>query len=61
VWRDDLEAKQAIELLKVWTPIDIEDALELLGKQFKHAEVRKYAISRLRNAEDEVHLFHSSC
>lgn len=36
-----------------WEPIDPEDALELLGKEWKEKSVREYAVSRLNNAENE--------
>jgi phosphatidylinositol 3-kinase len=48
------EAHQAIELLSNWQPIDIEDALELLSPQFQHQAVRRYAVTRLQHAPDEV-------
>lgn len=37
-----------------WAPIDPEDALELLGPNFTYPTVRKYAVSRLSHAPDEV-------
>lgn len=52
-WNVSSEAGQAIELLPKWSPMDIEDALELLSPQFHHPAVRKYAVSRLRQAPDE--------
>jgi phosphatidylinositol 3-kinase len=52
-WNVASEAAQAIELLPKWSPMDIEDALELLSPQFQHPAVRKYAVSRLRQAPDE--------
>lgn len=52
-WNVVSEAAQAIELLPKWSPMDIEDALELLSPQFQHPAVRKYAVSRLRQAPDE--------
>ena len=52
-WNVTSEAAQAIELLPKWSPMDIEDALELLSPQFQHPAVRKYAVSRLRQAPDE--------
>ena len=46
----------ALELLQKWAPIDVDDALELLSKDFMGvAEIRKYAVSRLEEAsEDEL-------
>ena len=33
-WMNEQEAKQATELLSEWAPMDVEDALELLGTVF---------------------------
>lgn len=51
-WEDPVEAKQAVELLPKWAEINIDDALELLGPNFKDANVRSYAVDRLRKASD---------
>lgn len=48
------ETKQALELMSRWSPIDAEDSLELLTPVFKHPTVRRYAVTRLRLADDEV-------
>ena len=48
------ESKQALELLTKWSAMDVEDALELLSPAFSHPAVRKYAVMRLRQADDEV-------
>ena len=53
-WTSGSEVRQAVELMSRWAPIDPEDALELLGPQFTHPTVRKYAVSRLSHAPDEV-------
>lgn len=53
-WSQTQEVKQALELLQVWSPMDVEDALELLTPTFSHPAVRKYAVNRLRQADDEV-------
>lgn len=45
--------QQAVELLNVWEPIDVADALELLSVTFKAEAVRKYAVSRIAIADDE--------
>ena len=45
---------QALELLKKWSPMDVDDALELLSTNYKHEKVRQYAVSRLWKADDEV-------
>lgn len=50
---DDIEAKQAIELMNAWQPMDVEDALELLSSQYQHPAVRNYAVRRLSQASDE--------
>ncbi|XP_053405628.1 phosphatidylinositol 3-kinase catalytic subunit type 3-like [Mercenaria mercenaria] len=52
-WSQSQEVKQALELLSAWNPMDVEDALELLTPTFSHPAVRKYAINRLRQADDE--------
>ncbi|XP_033633961.1 phosphatidylinositol 3-kinase catalytic subunit type 3-like [Asterias rubens] len=52
-WDVTREARQAIELLRKWNPIDVADALELLSPQFKNPTVRRYAVSRLKQADDE--------
>ena len=53
------EVRQAVDLMNRWAPIDPEDALELLGPNFTHPTVRKYAVSRLSHAPDEVLRAHS--
>ncbi len=35
-----------------WAPMDVEDALELLGPSFRHAGVRQYAVNRLHKSPD---------
>ncbi len=52
-WRAKQESAQAMELLAKWAPMDPEDALELLGPDFRHPGVRRYAVQRLRQAPDE--------
>ncbi|XP_071166399.1 phosphatidylinositol 3-kinase catalytic subunit type 3-like isoform X3 [Mytilus edulis] len=52
-WKMPQEAKQAIELMSRWSPMDADDALELLSPAFTHPTVRKYAVSRLRQSDDE--------
>jgi len=52
-WTSVSEVRQAVELMTRWAPIDPEDALELLGPNFTHPTVRKYAVSRLSHAPDE--------
>ncbi|VDI82973.1 phosphatidylinositol 3-kinase [Mytilus galloprovincialis] len=54
-WKMPQEAKQAIELMSRWSPMDADDALELFytSNSFTHPTVRKYAVSRLRQSDDE--------
>jgi len=52
-WEIPGEEGQALELLGKWTPMDVQDALELLGPSFAHQAVRAYAVERLRQAPDE--------
>lgn len=53
-WDLPQEAKQALELLGKWRPMDVEDSLELLSSQFANPTVRRYAVARLQQADDEV-------
>ncbi|CAB1351516.1 unnamed protein product [Coregonus sp. 'balchen'] len=53
-WALPGEAKQALELLGKWRPMDVEDSLELLSSQFTNPTVRRYAVTRLQQADDEV-------
>ena len=52
-WKASTEVEQAIVLIEQWTPMDVDDALELLSPQFRHPYVRKYAVSRIRQADDD--------
>ncbi|KAG0614104.1 hypothetical protein M758_6G151500 [Ceratodon purpureus] len=52
-WSDAQEAKQAVDLMRRWAPIDIADALELLSPVFESEEVRGHAVTVLEGAEDE--------
>lgn len=54
VWTDHTEVRQAVDLLPLWVDIDVDDALELLGKEFENRAVRAYAVNQLRKADDEV-------
>lgn len=54
VWTDPTEVRQAIDLLPLWVDIDVDDALELLGKEFSNRSVRSYAVNQLRKADDDV-------
>lgn len=54
-WRDVSEVKQAVEvLLPMWSDIDIDDALELLGPSTVDSRVRAFAVRQLARADDEV-------
>ncbi|KAL1924281.1 uncharacterized protein VTP21DRAFT_7316 [Calcarisporiella thermophila] len=53
VWTDATEVKQAVDLLQTWMEIDIDDALELLGRDFENRAVREYAVNKLRKADDD--------
>lgn len=52
-WQTATEVRQALNLLDLWTPMDVEDALELLSPNFQHPAVRRYAITRLKQAQDD--------
>ncbi|KAH0534285.1 phosphatidylinositol 3-kinase catalytic subunit type 3 [Cotesia glomerata] len=52
-WKVAGEERQALEMLASWSPPDPEDALELLGPAFTHRAVRRYAIARLNQANDD--------
>ncbi|KJH48163.1 phosphoinositide 3-kinase family, accessory domain protein [Dictyocaulus viviparus] len=49
-WEQPSEEQHALALLNDWTPIEAEDALELLSPAFTHPDVRCYAVSRLFDA-----------
>ncbi|ORZ20587.1 kinase-like domain-containing protein [Absidia repens] len=53
VWIDHTEVRQAVDLLPMWADIDVDDALELLGKEFENRAVRSYAVNQLRKADDD--------
>jgi phosphatidylinositol 3-kinase len=40
-WETGTEVRQALNLLNMWVPMDVEDALELLSPNFKHMAVRR--------------------
>lgn len=52
-WKVAGEARQALDLLGQWAPMDVEDALRLLSPSFQHSSVRRYAVARLQQASDE--------
>lgn len=45
-------------LLPIWTAIEMDDALELLGPGFVDGRVRGYAVKQLARAEDDVRASH---
>ncbi|KAF6199318.1 hypothetical protein GE061_007344 [Apolygus lucorum] len=47
------EVQQALHLLHSWSPMDVDDALQLLGPGFTFPPVRRYAVTRLQQAPDE--------
>ncbi|KAI7904394.1 kinase-like domain-containing protein [Cokeromyces recurvatus] len=53
VWTDPIEIRQAVDLLPLWVDIDVDDALELLGKEFENRAVRSYAVNQLKKADDD--------
>ncbi|XP_061516913.1 phosphatidylinositol 3-kinase catalytic subunit type 3 [Anopheles gambiae] len=57
-WETAAEVRQALALLESWSPMDVEDALELLNSTFRHPIVRWYAITRLNEASDEYLLLY---
>ncbi|KAF8134882.1 atypical/PIKK/PI3K protein kinase [Boletus edulis] len=53
-WRDPSEVKQAVEeLLPMWTDVDTDDALELLGPGTVDSRVRAFAVRQLNRADDD--------
>ena len=53
-WSVEVEAEQAMDLISTsWVPMDVEDALELVGPNWRHPSLRRYAVSRLAQASDE--------
>lgn len=59
LWTDATEVRQAVEILPLWVDIDVDDALELLGKEFENRSVRTYAVNQLRKANDDDLLLYS--
>lgn len=56
-WTDEEEVNQVTQLLKLWSekaPIEIADALKLLGRQkeFQHDVVRTFAVDGISKAKD---------
>lgn len=56
-WRDSNEVKQAVEiLLPLWSDVDTDDALELLGPNTVDSRVRRYAVKQLNKAGPDVRM-----
>lgn len=57
-WTDPAEAADAASLLPHWSPIDLEDALRLLGPRHADAGVRRFAVAAIARASDaEIEAF----
>ena len=52
-WSDPAETKASVQLMHEWAPIGPATALELLTPSFSNSDVRRYAVSILRHAEDD--------
>uniref|UniRef100_A0A1B6LQ06 Phosphatidylinositol 3-kinase catalytic subunit type 3 n=1 Tax=Graphocephala atropunctata TaxID=36148 RepID=A0A1B6LQ06_9HEMI len=52
-WELAVEARQAVDMLQQWVPMEVEDSLQLLSPTFTHPSVRRYAITRLQQASDD--------
>ncbi|XP_014257170.1 phosphatidylinositol 3-kinase catalytic subunit type 3 [Cimex lectularius] len=52
-WTLSGEVRQALHMLRNWSPMEVEDALQLLSPAFVHPSVRRYAVTRLQQALDE--------
>nr|CAA87094.1 phosphatidylinositol 3-kinase [Homo sapiens] len=60
IWDLPQGAKQALALLGKWNPMDVEDSLELISSHYTNPTVRRYAVARLRQADDEDLLMYLS-
>lgn len=55
---EETERAEVLELMDSWAEIDIDDAIELLGSEYKNISVRAYAVNRLKKASDrELELY----
>jgi phosphatidylinositol 3-kinase len=54
MWEDEAERRQALDLLKSWVNIDVDEALELLGPFFEDNQVREYGVFQLERCDVEV-------
>lgn len=50
---EETERTEVLELMDSWAEIDIDDAIELLGSDYKNISVRAYAVNRLKKASDK--------
>ncbi|SJM83495.1 probable Phosphatidylinositol 3-kinase VPS34 [Zygosaccharomyces bailii] len=50
---EETERTEVLELMDSWAEIDIDDAIELLGPDYKNISVRAYAVNRLKKASDK--------
>ena len=61
-WEVESDAEAAMELItKHWVPVDVEDALELVGPSWRHPSLRRYAVSRLAQVELETKVYRKVC
>lgn len=52
-WGDMAEANEVSQLMQLWAPIEVADALELLSPDFKNEEVRSHAVGVFHSKDDE--------
>lgn len=50
---EETERTEVLDLMDSWAEIDIDDAIELLGSEYKNISVRAYAVNRLKKASDK--------
>lgn len=50
---EEPERQEVLELMDSWAEIEIDDAIELLGYNFKNLSVRSYAVNRLKKASNK--------
>lgn len=51
--KEEPEISEILELMDLWSEIDIGDAIELLGLNYRNISVRAYAVNRLKKASDK--------
>lgn len=52
-WSDPAETKASVQLMREWAPIGPAAALELLTPTFTNVDVRRYAVTILRQTDNE--------